>query len=357
MKLIEELIFRNVAPQAIRHLAKPDLGTREPLLRRVLDQAAREFQLAPPLTVHSVDPELMAGLWHATREAYVVGAADRAMREAVAAAVSKLNECPYCVTVHAGLYAAAARDARALVSSDSLPSDIASARAWAMATLSPETIALRNPALSVAAVPQIFGTAMIYHYINRLVSVFLADTPVALPGMNSGVGRTIMHRAFAVIGKSMVAHDPMPGQCAVLREAALPPEFAWASANPVMARALAHFAWSAERAGGEAIPASVRSAVERHLASWRGEQPPMSRAWMEDIVAALDKVYWPSARLALLAARAPYQVDDRTIAEFRACAPGDKPLLQTVAWASFAATKRIASWFPVASVVATEGAA
>jgi AhpD family alkylhydroperoxidase len=344
--VITNQIFRHAAPQAIRHLAKPNLRTGEPLARDVLAQAAREFQMAPPVTIHSADPELMAGLWHATRETYVVGAGRRAKREAVAAAVSKLNACPYCVTVHAGLFAAAGHDARALERSDELPPDIAAAHTWAMASLSPGSAALRAPGIAAAEIPQIFGTAIVYHYINRIVSVFLVDTPVALPGMNSGIGRAIMHGSFALLGKSMIARDPEPGQCVIQREAALPPEFAWAASNPAVGRSLAHLAWAVENGGREAIPEAVRNMVERHLACWHGETAPMSRAWIEDLVAPLGEYHKPAARLALLAARAAYQVDDDLIAQFRTITPGDKPLLQTVAWASFAATKRIASWFP-----------
>lgn len=348
--VITNQIFRYAAPQAIRHLTKPDLRTEEPLVSEVLAQATREFQMAPPVTLHSADPELMAGLWHATRETYVVGATGRAKREAVAAAVSKLNACPYCVTVHAGLYAAADHDARALERSDTLPPEIAAAHIWAMASLSPSSTSLRVPGIAAAEVPQIFGTASVYHYINRMVSVFLVDTPVALPGMNSGIGRSIMHASFALLGKSMIARDPAPGQCVVQREATLPPEFAWAASNPAVASSLAHLAWAAEKGGHEAVPEPIRDMVERHLAGWNGETAPMSRAWLEELVAPLDEDHKPAARLALLAARAAYQVDDGLIAQFRTITPGDKPLLQTVAWASFAATKRIASWFPQSEI-------
>lgn len=354
---ITNQIFRNAAPQAIRHLAKPDLQTREPVARSVLDQAAREFQMAPPVTIHMADPELMAGLWHAAREAYVAGREGRAMREAVAAAVSKLNACPYCVTVHADLYAASSQNARTLDETAHLPAEIAAAQKWAAASLSPESAALREPALSASVIPQVFGTAIVYHYLNRLVSVFLAETPVALPGMRTGLGRRLMHASFAFLGQSIVERDPVPGQGAVQRDAPLPAEFSWAASNPAVSRALAHFALVAEQAGNDAVPADVRAIVEHHLGSWRGEQPPISRAWVEDLVAPLENTHRPAARLALVVARAAYQFDDTLIDGFRAVTPGDKPLLQTVAWASFAAAKRTASWFPKSHLNATVGPA
>ncbi|HHN66547.1 MAG TPA: carboxymuconolactone decarboxylase, partial [Thermopetrobacter sp.] len=130
MKRIENLIFRHAAQQGIRHLARPDLASDDPTLRAVYRQLAEEFQTAPPMTLHASAPALLAGYWHAAREAYVVNPAGRALREAVAAEVSRLNTCPYCQTVHAGMFAAAGGH-------KAEGADLRALRAWAAATLSP----------------------------------------------------------------------------------------------------------------------------------------------------------------------------------------------------------------------------
>jgi AhpD family alkylhydroperoxidase len=338
MQRIENLIFRKAAPMAIRHLAQPNLAAKEPLTRKVLDQALHEFQLAPPLTLHIAAPQLLAGIWSATRETYVVNVKGRAMREAVAAAVSKLNECPYCVTVHASMYVAAGGD-----TSSPMPNDIAKASQWAAATLSPDD----RPSSQIAAndIPQIYGTAFVYHYINRMVSVFLADSPIALPGMTSAPGKKLARAAFAFMGKRMVSQDPQPGQSPGLVEAELPREFQWATPAPAVANALASFASIAENAGLEAVPSVVRALVLEHLSSWRGEQPPLSRAWINALTASLDETHKPIATLALLTARAPWQIDDAVIADFRKNNPDDKALVQVTAWAAYSAARHVAGWF------------
>ena len=99
-QLIENQIFHKAAPQAIRYIRKPDLATDDRLSKKILDQVAREFQLVPPITLHLGDPELMAGVWGISRESFIVNSTDRMRREAIAAAISILNQCPYCVTVH-----------------------------------------------------------------------------------------------------------------------------------------------------------------------------------------------------------------------------------------------------------------
>ena len=74
----------------------------------------------------------------------------------------------------------------------------------------------------------------------------------------------------------------------------------------------------------------------------------MSRHWAEEVIANLDDVHKPAARLALLTALASYQVDEGVINAFRAYQPGDDELINATAWASFTATRRIGSWLYVA---------
>lgn len=344
VEAITKQVFHHITPLAVRHLKRPDLVPSEPLARKVLDQAAREFQVAPPITIHLSDPGLMASVWCLTREAYVVGVAGRAQREAVAAAVSRINQCPYCVTVHAGMYASTGADARQLEDPARLPPAIKAAHDWAAATLSPKSEILRQPGFPTADLPQIFGTAILYHYINRIVEVFLGKTPVALPGMATKQGSKLVRAILGVLATHLTRIDLAPGQCVARKEVDLPDEFIWARPNRAVANALAQFALAAEQAGQEAVPEEVRALVLDHLAGWQGEQAPMSRGWVEPLVNPIDEIHKPIARLALLAARAAYQVDDGVIMQVLAIMPGDRPLLHIVAWASFAATRRISQW-------------
>ena len=88
------------------------------LVASVYEQVAREFAVVPPITIHSAVPEILAGLWCLTREAFIVGMG-RARREMVAAGVSRTNRCPYCVEVHSAmLHATRDHDLARKLSSD-----------------------------------------------------------------------------------------------------------------------------------------------------------------------------------------------------------------------------------------------
>ena len=332
-QLIENQIFHKAAPQSIRYIRKPDLATDDPFSKKILDQVAREFQLVPPITLHLGDPELMAGVWGISRESFIVNSTDRMRREAIAAAISILNQCPYCVTVH-----------QSMLSKDNIEGEYHAEQLWASATLSPRDELIKNPPIEAKDIPQIMGTALTYHYINRVVSVFLGESPVALPFTTTTLGQMVVRAMFAALGKRITQLDPKPGEFIWEVKAKLPDEFSWAKPNIPIAKAFAQFAWAAEKAGNEAVHEEVRTVVVDHLSNWFGEQVPMSRLWLDETVSQLTPELQPAARLALLTARSAWQVDKAVIDEYRKVQSSEKKLLQTVAWASYTATRRISSW-------------
>ena len=81
-----------------------------------------------------------------------------------------------------------------------------------------------------------------------------------------------------------------------------------------------------------------------HTNAWNGEEMPLSRSWVEDAIASMGEEYKPVARLALLTALASHQVEEGAVEAFRKQRPTETDLVRTVAWASFAATRRISQW-------------
>lgn len=86
---------------AIRYIQRVAPNVAEGLVGQVYAQIKKEFgALAEPFTLHSPSPELLAGAWSACRESLLVGNVRRDVKEAVAATVSRINRCPYCVDAH-----------------------------------------------------------------------------------------------------------------------------------------------------------------------------------------------------------------------------------------------------------------
>ncbi len=278
-------------------------------MAEVYAQAERDFgMLAPPVALHSPAPAVLAAAWIMLRETLLVGgAASRAEKEAVAAAVSAANACPYCVSVHTAAARTAGRGRPGL-----------------------------EPGGPGENLPGLAAVAVTFHFLNRMVNVFLPGSP--LPPGAPKVAATAFGR---LLGSVMLSADVAPGDALRLLPAApLPAEFGWAAGDPRLAEALAKAVAAIGQAGERAVPRAVRELVRDRLDGWNGQPPGPSRAWAEAAVGHLAPADRAAGRLALLTALASYQVGPGDIDALRPAA--DEALIELTAWASMAATRRIA---------------
>jgi len=348
MQTITDFMFRSVAPRDIRYVKRPDLKRMDTLAAQVSQQMAQEFQLAPPLTLHHLLPRVMAGLWAISREAYIAGHTGRALREAVASEISKINQCPYCVDVHTAMLHGLGNGevAQAIVydkdAMDGVSRDVVD---WATANLSPKSNILRRPPFTANDAPKFIGTALLFHYLNRMAHLFLPDSPLPVPSSfawlkrNLGIvfGKTVGSKIATLTASS----DTFPLADEVT---ALPPEFNWALADERIAAAFSLFAKVIEEAGAFYIDVKVRELLLSKLDQWQGDQPGLGQAWLEESVTGQDKAQRPAARLALLTAFTSYQVNDSDIASFREQTKSDAALIALTSWASFQAMKKVSTW-------------
>jgi AhpD family alkylhydroperoxidase len=337
--MLDRLLQRQV-----RHL---DLSTRRSgLATAVADQIGRDTgALLPPLALHLPVPEALAACWAIMREPAVGTAVSRATKEAVAVTVSMINECPYCVDVHTTtLYALAGSDVGAKVATggDVTDPNLRRILAWAKAGRSPGSPTLADPPFPAAAAAELIGTALGYHYINRMVSIFLPHSLLPNGALAGGLKRLI----GAGIRRRLL-RSPAPGAALEF----LPEvdgtnldEFSWATGDPIIDRAFTGAAAVFDALGARALPGAVRTLVSEHLGQWQGEYPSLSRQWVDDAAAGLAEELRPAARFALLTALAPYQIDARVIEGFRDGPNADEHVIAAAAWASFAAVRRISEW-------------
>jgi AhpD family alkylhydroperoxidase len=295
----------------------------------VYRQVERDFSmLAPPVALHSASTDVLAASWMILRETLLAqGFADRAGKEAVATGVSLANDCPYCADVH-GMTLAAIPAA----------GDVAPLTEWARASAVDTPV---TAPFSSAHSAELIGVAVAFHYYNRMVNVFLSDSPFpshvpesAKPKARKVLGGVLRPGRGAIAGESLDFLPAVP----------LPADLAWARSNGVVAEAFARAYMAVEVAGIRSVPASVRTLVSARLSEWDGRAPGLSRAWVEEAVAPLPAEERAAGRLALLVAFASYQIDDAVVAEFQATAPGDDTLVELTAWAGLSAARRISTW-------------
>lgn len=352
MGIGERLFLRQV-----RHV-HPDMGDwRTAEVRR---QIGRDFgALVPPFALHLPAPEALCAYWAIFREPTYGQRVDRAQKEAVAAGVSASNTCPYCVDVHTTLlHALGDRSSAAKIAAgrtdDITDPALRGVVAWARENRKPGASILRHRPFPDEHAPELIGTAVAYHYINRMVNIFVATSPFPLPVTPKPIARRMVSPVF----RRLAARRVQPGESLGLLPAApWPDDLGWAHGDPIIADAFARAAAAFDRIGRQAIPAETRHLVADRLHEWRGEEPGLSRRWVDDPVKELPTAQRPLGRFALLTALASYQIDSEILDAARPSlgSAGDEALVVTAAWASFAAARRIGSWLHAAAASADRG--
>ncbi|MBW1797770.1 MAG: carboxymuconolactone decarboxylase family protein, partial [Deltaproteobacteria bacterium] len=305
---------------AIRYIQPVAPNSAEGLVTRVYAQIKKDFgALAEPFTLHSPSPELLAGAWSACRESLLVGNVRRDVKEAVAATVSRINRCPYCVDAHTiMLNATSARNsADAIIHQrDDQIRDpaVRSIVEWAAATRSPGAKVLLSPPFSQKDAPEIIGTAVFFHYVNRMANVLLSETP--LPSNHPWLKGVFKRMAGWFFSRAIHRSKPLGASLELLPEPELPADLTWANTSPNIAGAYARFAAEIDRAGRDSIPEDVCDCVVKHVQAWDGKDPGLGRHWVEEAMNGFDEKSKDIGRLVLLTALAPYQVDDSVVNAF-----------------------------------------
>ncbi len=320
------------------------------LVAHVYTQVKKDMGLVPdvpePFSMHAPAPQVLAGVWGLFRESLLAGRVRRGIKEAVATAVSESNQCPWCVDAHGVVLYATGNGAtvKAVLRHD--PQEVSHAEMqavvqWAVSTRTPDAPMLANPPFASQVAAEMIGTAVTFHYLNRMVNVLLVPTNLPRNPWVKGA----MKRALGWLYTSSAHKAHVPGSALELLPAApLPTDLAWAESAPNVAGAFARFASVVEEAGTAVLSPEVRALVHSRLQAWRGEDPGLGRKWVEQAVEGLDEAAQAEGRLALLAVFASHQVDEQVIEAFRAHHPADGDLVGALAWASFAAARRIGTW-------------
>jgi AhpD family alkylhydroperoxidase len=342
----------------VRHVKPVPPKAAGALAGRIYGQVERDFGvLAPPVVLHSPSPEIMAAIWIMLRESLIVpGKVGRPGKETVAVSVSPGNTCPFCVTIHsrtlAGLTGTAGMPSVAGDHARSLADPRLRALAeWATASGTKAGALGHASACPADQAPELIGTVVLLHYLNRMVNVFLGEVPLP-PRVPRIALRPVMGVVTGMIRKAGAGPLPAGASLDLLPSAAPPADLAWAAPNPVLADGFARAFAAIDTAGTSFVAGPVRELVQARLAAWHGQSPGLSRAWVTDAVSGLAPPDQAAGRLALLIALASYQVDQSVIGAYRLTESDDQALIALVSWASMAAARRIGGWIPVGAVTA-----
>ncbi|MBM9509657.1 carboxymuconolactone decarboxylase family protein [Actinacidiphila acididurans] len=351
-KKLTQSSLRGPALTQVRHVAPVSYGAAEGRVARIYQELERDFgMLAPPIALHSPAPDVLAASWLMLRETLLVpGVASRAEKEAVASSVSASNECPYCLRMHAATLSSVLPPAsRADRAADPLTDPSVRALAdWARENSFRDTAGQSPAPFSSEPAPEFVASAVLLHYHNRMVNVFLGELPLPPKAPLTALG-PVMRVVMWLIGSAARTSVPSGTSMELLPAAPLADDLSWAASNPSIADAYSRATAAVDEAGRRSAPESVRDLLGAELDAWDGRPPGISRAWVDERTAALPPEDRPAGRLALLTALASYQVDDTVVAAFRATHPEDSALIDLTSWAALSAARRIGSWMQTKS--------
>ncbi|WP_156722224.1 carboxymuconolactone decarboxylase family protein [Streptomyces apocyni] len=305
----------------------------------VFAQVAREFGIerAPTFGVLSAAPELLAATWALLRESLVAGDAPRTGKEIVALGVSLANRCPFCVDAHTVLlHATGDHQLGELIAGGGVPDDPEQARLlqWAKATRDPSG----GPAEPFPAgqAPAYLGTVLTFHFVNRIASALLTERLLPGDAQKYRAVRSLAGRSLA----RTVRRPAEPGEALALLDAPGPGP-AWAAGTPVgPAYAALH---RTAMAGADLLDADDQALVRAAVAEFGVAHPPLRWAGLPD----RDR---PGARLAVLAAVAPYRVTGPDVTAWIGPQHTDHCLVSLIAYGAMTAVDRVETALAAAHV-------
>lgn len=343
-------LFDRLSIKTMRYVQSVPRKSATGLVRKIYDMIAEDFFLNGSLTSRSKVPVLLAAIWTVGRESILVDdKVERTHKEAMTAVLSQINYCPYCEDmlvslVHAGKAHAAAKDIFAQNRLESVDDTLRTRLEWVRAIASFGENEIPTTPFTEEQLPEVIAALMAMSDINRFSHVVMAASPVSAPFGWQFVKSALL-RMFGIELRITKAKPLVPSKAlGLLPPAPLPSDMAWAKQNPRIAEAVSRWAAAVEREVQSVISPEVQRVVRRSLKNWHGELMPMSRSWVEREITGLEGDDRAIARLALVLAKAPYQVDAGLAETVLSDNADQGRFIRILAWSSYSAARRFAAY-------------
>jgi AhpD family alkylhydroperoxidase len=347
-KTLRFWLFDKLSLKTMRYVDSVPRAKAKGLVAQIYRQIERDFFINGSLTSRSKVPNLLAAIWAAGREIILADdKLDRTTKEALAATISGINECPYCgdmlvSLVHAGEQKEAAMQIFTNREEDIKDPVLRDRLIWVKAAVTPGVEKPRHLPFSVDELPEAIGTIMAMGDINRFSHIVMAGSPVNEPFGITKIKAWALRR-FGDELKETHSDSLEPGLALTLLEnAELPVDLQWASSNPRVADTLARWTATVERESGHVISEAVKKRVHEQLTAWDGEPVSLSRSWVEKEVDGLSEQDKPIAKLALVLAKASFQIDEKIVYDVLGTEENQERFIRILTWCSFTASRYVA---------------
>jgi len=354
-KKLRHQLFDTLSLQTMRYVSSVPLNRADGALKAMYEQINRDFFINGSLTSRSRVLDVFAAIWILGRETILVDdLVDRTTKEAIAATLSSINDCPYCGEMLVSLVHAGNRsdDAMRILDQeeDQIEDPILRARLAWIRTAATSSAPLPAAPFTAAQLPEVIGSIMAMSDINRFSHIVMAGSPVQVPYGS----RTLKKSALRLFGNELRPNHSAPlakgASLVFLPDATLPTDLAWVGANPRIASAVARWAATVERESKTVVAESVKRLVNDNLARWDGSQMPLGRSWVDSETGGLRGTDRDIARFALMLAKASYLIDTEMNEALLALAGDEENFIRILAWCSYSAARYLGNRIAAAAV-------
>ena len=323
-------VLEMLAPSSVHKLTPKPPKHTDGLAKEVYEQMREEFMIAGPFVLHGDIPELLAAAWCVVRETLLCGDASRGNKEIIAWAISESNECPFCI----GAHRAAVRETGAKEQS---------IEQWARFSFSAEATAVKFTHQEHIA--EFIGTLTAFHYLNRMVSVFLDEKMMPMPKVmdpvTDSMAKAMMVGVINKGGKKPAGESlkflPNPDPAHAWK-----PE--WAEDNQIITKAIAAWSSTIETVALDHMRPKLLDFLRSETQTWQGGRINRSDIPDKNIPSYLSRSDREAAKLALLIIMAPHAVEDADVDVALNTGWSQENILALTAWSALQAAKRCATW-------------
>lgn len=336
---------------AVKHIKAIGIKEAQGIIKEINLQIDRDFGLSGPLTLSTVSERVHAVRWSNLREILVVEKnVQRVIKETIALGIAKTNDCSYCEEVHDSSVASAGdfETSKAIANGSwkSLKNEKTKRLIeWSLHTRKPKSEIINNPPFTKTEATEIIGTALIFHSTNRLANIFLDHSPLPKFFTNSVLKKTALSIASQTLFKTMVKKKGKPGDALqFIRTETSSRNHKWAEYVPSYAKTLCARDSLLAELEEELIPKTIADIFKEKVNEWSGEEMPLGRAWLNDIISNLAEREKPIATIIFLSAFASFSLTDKDIVNFYKIGNSEKDLLEMCYWSVEIITDRIGEW-------------
>lgn len=205
--------------------------------------------LAEPFTIHSLNTELTVGVWSTLYETVLIeNKVQRSLKEAIATSISEINKCNYCVDAHSmmifGMKKSLQNNISTLKNCETEPKTKEDKLIfWALQNLDFDNEIITKPPFSTEEAPEIIGTAVLFHYINRMVNIFAGSTPLPTAKMKG----LIINIAIKFIFSKAIKKKKIKGESIKFIDKDINSDtFDWANSASEIKKAFEYFRYQSE---------------------------------------------------------------------------------------------------------------